>query len=866
MAEHVETQLARQLHRNLRILAVLSVVFVGALAYAPMKSTYSEWRSVQEDYNTRAEAVGMAPMAIELKQIWKPEIGLTDRCPSCHVAMGDIAPLPEGGPLYGKHPEVHHDVGRMGCTLCHRGQGRATSVADAHGDVQHWEDPMLPKAHLQASCGSCHGKTAKVATLSHLERGAYLFQEHGCQACHTVDGEGGSVGPDLSGVALKGYDRAWHIRHLKSPTAVVEGSKMMSFGHISDADIDSLLTYLDTLVGARKLMQGKAIVAEQGCRGCHEIGGVGGDVGPSLTNFTRLPASEIDYKNIEGPRTRENWLHNKLNNPASLITPSKMPPFHLPPEDEEALITFLMSLRDSDLPLEAMPEETLVAQLDHRRDFAPDGDTLFSTFCSACHGDQGEGQYMDTLAMRAPGVMNLDTLAVASDEFFAYTIKQGRSNRSMPGWGVTDKGLTDDEIAVLLAHLRSARPTVPLYSQVASHTPDLRLGESIFRSDCGGCHGLDGTGTVIAPSLMNPEFLFVADDVFLYETITRGRRNTAMPSHADYDSRALAGIIGWLRSHEATPVAAGVLHDLEPIRPLEAVLPTEPVAPVELDTALTDPGAAERVAGPNAAAVDPDATERSAEPNAAAVDPGAPERSAVPDAVALEAEGAAAAPVLVAAPAALFAPAPPYDMERVVTSVLGVEIQDYQANGSAVYGAVLYGSLCAGCHGETGAGGVGPGITNPDFLASASDGLLAATILLGRGGRPMRPFGPAGIAHIDERELGDLIVFLREQGAKPSETPQGRHVQGDAEAGQRSFGALCVQCHGDSGQGLLGPALNNPQFLTAATDGFLQATIARGRRGTAMRAWAGGGYGFAELEPQEINDIIAYIRSWQTQP
>jgi mono/diheme cytochrome c family protein len=66
------------------------------------------------------------------------------------------------------------------------------------------------------------------------------------------------------------------------------------------------------------------------------------------------------------------------------------------------------------------------------------------------------------------------------------------------------------------------------------------------------------------------------------------------------------------------------------------------------------------------------------------------------------------------------------------------------------------------------------------------------------------------------------------------------------------------------GAGGLAPALNNREFLRAATDGFLQATIARGRRGTAMRAWAASGFGFAELTPLEINDIVAYIRSWQS--
>ena len=53
------------------------------------------------------------------------------------------------------------------------------------------------------------------------------------------------------------------------------------------------------------------------------------------------------------------------------------------------------------------------------------------------------------------------------------------------------------------------------------------------------------------------------------------------------------------------------------------------------------------------------------------------------------------------------------------------------------------------------------------------------------------------------------------------------------------------------------------EFLDAVSDGFIQATLVRGRPGTAMRSWARGGFGFGELSPKDINDIVAYIRSWQ---
>ncbi len=59
--------------------------------------------------------------------------------------------------------------------------------------------------------------------------------------------------------------------------------------------------------------------------------------------------------------------------------------------------------------------------------------------------------------------------------------------------------------------------------------------------------------------------------------------------------------------------------------------------------------------------------------------------------------------------------------------------------------------------------------------------------------------------------------------------------------------------------------LNNDGFLSAATDGVLQATIVRGRTGTAMLPFGIGMQGMVDLTPQEIDDMVAFIRRWSSQ-
>jgi cytochrome c oxidase cbb3-type subunit 3 len=62
----------------------------------------------------------------------------------------------------------------------------------------------------------------------------------------------------------------------------------------------------------------------------------------------------------------------------------------------------------------------------------------------------------------------------------------------------------------------------------------------------------------------------------------------------------------------------------------------------------------------------------------------------------------------------------------------------------------------------------------------------------------------------------------------------------------------------------MGPAVTNPDFLALADDAFLWATIAYGRRDTPMFPSLRGLEGVRQFTEVEINDLVAYLRSWQT--
>ena len=187
-------------------------------------------------------------------------------------------------------------------------------------------------------------------------------------------------------------------------------------------------------------------------------------------------------------------------------------------------------------------------------------------------------------------------------------------------------------------------------------------------------------------------------------------------------------------------------------------------------------------------------------------------------------------------------------------------------------GATVFGAFCTGCHGRDGQGSRGPGtpvpsVTNPDFLAVAPDSLIRETILRGRPGRPMRAWGDrsAGLNAVD---VSAIVSYLRGASgiaAAPDARP-ARWVNGDRTRGERLYAAACSGCHGPTGEGAEGPALNNPVLQQFATDTYLVETIARGRRGTLMQSFVEPSTIHRTFARPEIEDIVTFIRSWGGRP
>ncbi len=76
--------------------------------------------------------------------------------------------------------------------------------------------------------------------------GESIFNSQGCSACHRINGVGGTIGPDLSGVGSR-RDKAWIEDQIRNPKKHNPNSIMPSFAKLSDKDVEQLADYLTGL-------------------------------------------------------------------------------------------------------------------------------------------------------------------------------------------------------------------------------------------------------------------------------------------------------------------------------------------------------------------------------------------------------------------------------------------------------------------------------------------------------------------------------------------------------------------------------------------------------------------------------------------
>ena len=284
---------------SVRAFGVVSLIFLASLAIAPAKNFFSEWRHYQHGYlrmiRNRSEANTLQRhFKGGIEQIWLPELGVVDRCTSCHVGLKEASLVDVPTQPFRTHPVIPHKLDEFGCTVCHRGQGAATTVAEAHNSTLAWEQPILPAKYIESSCGECH--RGPLLGTPHLNQGRNLLSRYGCVHCHTVKLPDGTTmkatddPPSLSHIADK-TTREWIYAWLKDPQAYAATSTMPNF-KLTDDDARDMSAFLianstsvagDTVTLTAKASSdpaaGGSLYGESFCASCHAVQNAAGNYG-----------------------------------------------------------------------------------------------------------------------------------------------------------------------------------------------------------------------------------------------------------------------------------------------------------------------------------------------------------------------------------------------------------------------------------------------------------------------------------------------------------------------------------------------------------------------------------------------------------
>ena len=187
---------------------------------------------------------------------------------------------------------------------------------------------------------------------------------------------------------------------------------------------------------------------------------------------------------------------------------------------------------------------------------------LYQSYCSVCHGDQGNGQSRARASLNPPPTDFTSPVVRASmpRERMIVSVREGRPGTAMVGWKTQ---LTDTQIATTVDFIRSkfmdpvtqqtkpgTTPALPAASSKAVTTsaslapkdPALKgnfaSGRPLYEQNCVACHGAAGDGkgpraAVIVPkprSFVSVESRAAFSRPVLVLSITQGKRGTGMPA------------------------------------------------------------------------------------------------------------------------------------------------------------------------------------------------------------------------------------------------------------------------------------------------------------------------------------------------
>jgi cbb3-type cytochrome oxidase cytochrome c subunit len=99
-----------------------------------------------------------------------------------------------------------------------------------------------------ALAGPPQAPKPKPPAAGNIASGKKVYEANSCKNCHSINGEGGSGGPDLSAIgADKTHTAAWFKKAIVTPKALHPDSTMPPYDKLKAKDLTDLEAYLGSL-------------------------------------------------------------------------------------------------------------------------------------------------------------------------------------------------------------------------------------------------------------------------------------------------------------------------------------------------------------------------------------------------------------------------------------------------------------------------------------------------------------------------------------------------------------------------------------------------------------------------------------------
>ena len=397
--------------------------------------------------------------------------------------------------------------------------------AQAAAFAEQLRQVYVPSLHATDRCITCHLGMAPGETPIEGDR---VFGKHpdvahdpadfGCTVCH------GGQGRATEAADAHGTVEFWP-RPMLPPRA-------------AQAGCGSCHTHV-AVPALAELEAGRAAIARNDCLSCHALDGRGGTMRPGTT---AVPAPDLSRVGARG--WDHGWYDGHLAKHAAAADGLWRTAFGPIPADDRAAIEELLTSRVG------APKLVEAKAVFH------------SLGCRGCHKVAGvggdDGPDLTREGEKDPGQTDF-THVPGEPTIAAWLAAHFRAPGAVvPNSAMPQLGLTDAQIDALVLYMLALRRS----DQPEAYWPKDRIraerfgerefatdGATLFGTFCAACHGQHGEGMrypgmAAFPAIGNPDFLAVASDRFLTETVTHGRPGRRMAAWGE----------GGLRPAEITAV------------------------------------------------------------------------------------------------------------------------------------------------------------------------------------------------------------------------------------------------------------------------------------------------------------------------